>query len=29
VRATVVDACSLNYRVILAEEACFDRSEAP
>jgi maleamate amidohydrolase len=28
VRATVVDACSLNYRVILAEEACFDRSEA-
>ncbi len=28
VRATVVDALSLNYRVILAEEGCFDRSEA-
>ena len=28
VRATVVDAFSLNYRVILAEEGCFDRSEA-
>ena len=28
VRATVVDAFSLNYRVTLAEEACFDRSEA-
>ena len=27
-RATVVDAFSLNYRVILAEEGCFDRSEA-
>ena len=27
-RATVVDAFSLNYRVILAEESCFDRSEA-
>jgi nicotinamidase-related amidase len=27
VRATVVDAFSLNYRVILAEEGCFDRSE--
>ena len=26
--ATVVDAFSLNYRVILAEEGCFDRSEA-
>src|ERR1700749_3904968 len=28
VRATVVDAFSLNYRVILAEEGCFARSEA-
>ena len=28
VRATVVDAFSLNYRVVLAEEACFDRSQA-
>jgi maleamate amidohydrolase len=28
VRATVVDAFSLNYRVILPEEGCFDRSEA-
>ena len=28
VRATVVDAFSLNYRVTLAEEGCFDRSEA-
>jgi maleamate amidohydrolase len=28
VRATVVDVFSLNYRVILAEEGCFDRSEA-
>jgi maleamate amidohydrolase len=28
VRATVVDAFSLNYRVILAEEGCFDGSEA-
>src|SRR5438128_1341369 len=28
VRTTVVDALSLNYRVILAEEGCFDRSEA-
>jgi maleamate amidohydrolase len=28
VRATVVDAFSLNYRVILAEEGCFNRSEA-
>jgi len=28
VRATVVDAFSLNYRVGLAEEGCFDRSEA-
>jgi len=28
VRATAVDAFNLNYRVILAEEGCFDRSEA-
>jgi isochorismate hydrolase len=28
VRATVLDAFSLNYRVALAEEACFDRSQA-
>jgi maleamate amidohydrolase len=28
VRASVVDVFSLNYRVILAEEGCFDRSEA-
>ena len=28
VRASAVDAFSLNYRVILAEEGCFDRSEA-
>ena len=28
VRATAVDAFSLNYRVALVEEACFDRSEA-
>jgi maleamate amidohydrolase len=28
VRATVVDAFSLNYRVILPEEGCFDRSQA-
>src|SRR5438067_2057969 len=28
VRATAIDAFSLNYRVILAEEGCFDRSEA-
>ena len=28
VRATAVDAFSFNYRVILAEEGCFDRSEA-
>ena len=28
VRATVVDAFSLNYRIVLAEEGCFDRSEA-
>ncbi len=28
VRATVIDAFSLNYRVIVAEEACFDRSQA-
>jgi maleamate amidohydrolase len=28
VRATVLDAFSLNYRVALAEEACFDRAQA-
>jgi nicotinamidase-related amidase len=28
VRATVVDAFSLNYRVTLAEEGCFDRRRA-
>jgi maleamate amidohydrolase len=28
VRATAVDAFSLNYRVALAEEGCFDRSQA-
>ena len=28
VRATCLDAFSLNYRVTLAEEGCFDRSEA-
>jgi maleamate amidohydrolase len=28
VRATAVDAFSLNYRGTLAEEGCFDRSEA-
>ena len=28
VRATVLDAFSLNYRIALAEEGCFDRSEA-
>jgi maleamate amidohydrolase len=28
VRATAVDAFSLNYRVTIAEEACFDRGEA-
>lgn len=28
VRATVIDAFSLNYRVTIAEEACFDRVEA-
>lgn len=28
VRATVLDAFSLNYRVALAEEGCFDRSQA-
>lgn len=28
VRATVVDAFSLNYRVAVVEEACFDRCEA-
>ncbi len=27
VRATVLDAFSLNYRVALAEEGCFDRSQ--
>ncbi len=28
VRATVLDAFSLNYRIALAEEGCFDRSQA-
>ena len=28
VRATVLDAFSLNFRVALAEEGCFDRSQA-
>jgi nicotinamidase-related amidase len=28
VRATVLDAFSLNYRVAIAEEACFDRAQA-
>jgi nicotinamidase-related amidase len=28
VRATVLDAFSLNYRIALPEEACFDRSQA-
>lgn len=28
VRGTVIDAFSLNYRVTVAEEGCFDRSEA-
>ncbi|WP_293858277.1 isochorismatase family protein [uncultured Alsobacter sp.] len=28
VRATVIDAFSLNFRVAVAEEACFDRSQA-
>lgn len=28
IRATVLDAFSLNYRVSVAEEGCFDRSEA-
>jgi maleamate amidohydrolase len=28
VRATVIDAFSLNYRVSIAEEGCFDRSQA-
>ena len=27
-RATVLDAFSLNYRVAIAEECCFDRSQA-
>src|SRR5689334_20806719 len=28
VRASVLDAFSLNYRITLAEEGCFDRSQA-
>src|SRR5262249_34729789 len=28
VRATVLDAFSLNYRIALSEEGCFDRSQA-
>jgi isochorismate hydrolase len=28
VRATVLDAFSLNFRVAVAEEGCFDRSQA-
>jgi len=28
VRASVIDAFSLNYRITLAEEGCFDRSQA-
>src|ERR1700730_14674306 len=28
VRATVLDAFSLNYRIAVAEEGCFDRSQA-
>ena len=28
VRATVLDAFSLNYRIALAEEGCFDRSQS-
>jgi nicotinamidase-related amidase len=28
VRATVIDAFSMNYRVIIAEDGCFDRSQA-
>ena len=28
VRATVLDAFSLNYRIAIAEEGCFDRSQA-
>jgi maleamate amidohydrolase len=28
VRATVIDAFSLNYRVAVAEDACFDRVQA-
>jgi maleamate amidohydrolase len=28
VRATVLDAFSLNYRISIAEEGCFDRSQA-
>ncbi len=28
VRATVLDAFSLNYRIAVVEEACFDRSQA-
>lgn len=27
-RATVLDAFSMNYRVTIAEEGCFDRSQA-
>ena len=27
-RASVLDAFSLNYRITLAEEGCFDRSQA-
>jgi len=28
VRASVIDAFSLNYRITLVEEGCFDRSQA-
>jgi maleamate amidohydrolase len=28
VRASVLDAFSLNYRITLAEEGCFDRAQA-
>jgi nicotinamidase-related amidase len=28
VRATAIDAFSLNYRIAIAEDACFDRAEA-
>ncbi|MSP98292.1 MAG: isochorismatase family protein [Betaproteobacteria bacterium] len=27
IRATAVDACSLNYRVVVPEETCYDRGE--